>query len=99
MSGSDFVSGRTLGAVRVSEESAFCTTGTEIRCYPVVDTLEIVRTQAEIGVTALRPRPWDAQDPVLGPPVMRGLQQLIRGCPEPLVIEQGGHFVQEHGEP
>ena len=66
MSGSDFVSGRTLGAVRVSEESAFCTTGTEIRCYPVVDTLEIVRTQAEIGVTALRPRPWDAQDPVLG---------------------------------
>ncbi len=40
-----------------------------------------------------------AQDPVLGPPVMRGLQQLIRGCPEPLVIEQGGHFVQEHGEP
>lgn len=40
-----------------------------------------------------------AQDPVLGPRVMRGLQQLIRGCPEPLVIEQGGHFVQEHGEP
>jgi tRNA(adenine34) deaminase len=40
-----------------------------------------------------------AQDPVLGTPVMRGLQQLIRGCPEPMVVEQGGHFVQEHGEP
>ncbi|MBX3587553.1 MAG: tRNA adenosine(34) deaminase TadA [Ramlibacter sp.] len=40
-----------------------------------------------------------AQDPVLGVPVMRGLQQLIRGCPQPLVLEQAGHFVQEHGEP
>jgi tRNA(adenine34) deaminase len=40
-----------------------------------------------------------AQDPVLGPPVMRGLQKLIRGCPEPMVIEPAGHFVQEHGEP
>ncbi len=40
-----------------------------------------------------------AQDPVLGPSVMRGLQKMIRGCPEPLVIEQAGHFVQEQGEP
>jgi tRNA(adenine34) deaminase len=40
-----------------------------------------------------------AQDPVLGPPVMRGLQALIRGCGEPVVLEQAGHFVQEHGEP
>ncbi|HSV51983.1 MAG TPA: tRNA adenosine(34) deaminase TadA [Burkholderiaceae bacterium] len=38
-----------------------------------------------------------AQDPVLGPPVMRALAQTIRGCPEPMVIEQAGHFVQEHG--
>ncbi|WP_411883400.1 tRNA adenosine(34) deaminase TadA [Polaromonas sp. YR568] len=40
-----------------------------------------------------------AQDPVLGPPVMRELQALIRGCGEPVVFEQAGHFVQEHGEP
>jgi len=40
-----------------------------------------------------------AQDPVLGMPVMQALQQHIRGCPEPMVIEQGGHFVQELGEP
>jgi tRNA(adenine34) deaminase len=40
-----------------------------------------------------------AQDPVLGPAVMRELQQAIRGCPEPLVIANAGHFVQEHGEP
>ena len=39
------------------------------------------------------------QDPVLGLPVMRGLQQLIRGCGEPLLLAQAGHFVQEHGEP
>jgi tRNA(adenine34) deaminase len=39
------------------------------------------------------------QDPVLGLPVMRELQQMIRGCPEPLLIANAGHFVQEHGEP
>ncbi len=39
------------------------------------------------------------QDPVLGLPVMRGLQQLISGCPEPLLVEEAGHFVQERGEP
>jgi tRNA(adenine34) deaminase len=40
-----------------------------------------------------------AQDPVLGLPVMQALRQNIRGCPEPMVIEHAGHFVQEHGEP
>ena len=40
-----------------------------------------------------------AQDPVLGLPVMEALRKSIRGCPEPMVIEQAGHFVQEHGEP
>lgn len=39
-----------------------------------------------------------AQDPVLGPPVMQALRTQIRGCPEPLVLPQAGHFVQEHGE-
>lgn len=38
------------------------------------------------------------QDPVLGLPVMLNLQRLIRNCPEPLRLEQAGHFVQEHGE-
>ncbi len=38
------------------------------------------------------------QDPVLGVPVMQALRQSIRGCPEPLVLPQAGHFVQEHGE-
>jgi haloalkane dehalogenase len=39
------------------------------------------------------------KDPVLGPPVMRGLQKLIRGCPEPMEVADGGHFVQEWGVP
>jgi tRNA(adenine34) deaminase len=39
-----------------------------------------------------------AQDPVLGVPVMEQLRRDIRGCAEPLVLPQAGHFVQEHGE-
>ena len=37
-------------------------------------------------------------DPVLGPPAMKVLHDLIRGCPAPLEIPGGGHFVQEWGE-
>ncbi|MCC2674342.1 MAG: putative bifunctional protein : haloalkane dehalogenase [Ramlibacter sp.] len=39
-----------------------------------------------------------AQDPVLGVSVMQALRDQIRGCPEPMVLPQAGHFVQEHGE-
>ena len=50
---------------------------------------------------------WDGQtlmvigqeDPVLGEPVMRALQNQIRGCSEVMLLPQAGHFVQEHGEP
>ncbi len=38
------------------------------------------------------------RDPVLGPPVMAQLRQTIRGCPTPMEVEDGGHFVQEQGE-
>lgn len=38
-------------------------------------------------------------DPVLGPDVMNRLRENIKGCPEPMMIEGGGHFVQEWGEP
>ena len=37
------------------------------------------------------------QDPVLGEPVMRALQSQIKGCPEPMVLPDAGHFVQEQG--
>ena len=39
-----------------------------------------------------------AKDPVLGPPVMKLLRSWIRGAPEPIVIENGGHFLQEWGD-
>lgn len=38
------------------------------------------------------------KDPVLGPPVMRALHGVIRGCPPPMEIAEGGHFLQEWGE-
>jgi haloalkane dehalogenase len=39
-----------------------------------------------------------AKDPVLGPPVMRQLRSWIRNCREPLIIDNGGHFLQEWGD-
>jgi pimeloyl-ACP methyl ester carboxylesterase len=39
------------------------------------------------------------QDPVLGPPVMLSLARTIRGCPPPLEVPEGGHFLQEWGAP
>ena len=36
-------------------------------------------------------------DPVLGPDVMARLRAIIRGCPAPLEVPDGGHFVQEKG--
>ena len=39
------------------------------------------------------------RDPVLGETVMEELRSLIRGCPEPMKLEEAGHFVQEYGEP
>ena len=38
-------------------------------------------------------------DPVLGGPQMDQLRAQIKNCPEPMLIEEGGHFLQEWGEP
>jgi len=38
-------------------------------------------------------------DPVLGPRQMAHLRAGIRNCPPAMEIEEGGHFVQEWGEP
>ena len=66
-----------------------------------VDGAEISRKAREFWQTD-----WDgqtlmtigAQDPVLGLDTMYGLQKLIKNCPEPMVLDRAGHFVQEHGE-
>ncbi|WP_395700038.1 haloalkane dehalogenase [Aquabacterium sp.] len=39
------------------------------------------------------------KDPVLGPAAMAALRETIRGCPPPMEIAEGGHFVQEWGAP
>ncbi len=39
------------------------------------------------------------QDPVLGAPAMQWLRQVIRNCPPPLEVAEGGHFLQEWGAP
>ena len=39
------------------------------------------------------------RDPVLGAPAMRSLHGVIRGCPPPLEVAEGGHFLQEWGAP
>jgi len=41
--------------------------------------------------------PGGMQDPVLGEPAMRHLHQSINGCPEPIIVNDGGHFLQEWG--
>lgn len=38
------------------------------------------------------------KDPVLGVPTMQALRKIIRGCPEPYLHAEGGHFLQEWGE-
>ena len=39
------------------------------------------------------------QDPVLGLPTMLALQKSIQGCPAPLPVVDGGHFLPEWGAP
>ena len=36
-------------------------------------------------------------DPVLGPPAMKMLREIIRNCPPPLELADAGHFTQEAG--
>ena len=55
---------------------------------PIVFIVEAIQSFMAIGV----------QDPVMGVPSMLSLHAAIAGCPPPLRIEDGGHFVQEQGE-
>jgi haloalkane dehalogenase len=38
------------------------------------------------------------QDPVLGPPVMKAMAKIIRNCPPPHEVAEGGHFLRAWGE-
>jgi pimeloyl-ACP methyl ester carboxylesterase len=39
------------------------------------------------------------KDPVFNLPVMQSIRAVVRGCPPPMEVAEGGHFVQEWGEP
>lgn len=62
----DIIHGSHLGALYVSEESAFGTTGTERRVFPVADSPEVTLDQAELERPQLHVNPWDYQNPVFG---------------------------------
>ncbi|MBI1339881.1 alpha/beta fold hydrolase [bacterium] len=80
-----------------------------VRRFPEIVPVSPDMEGADIGVAARRflSTEWTGEsfmavgeaDPVLGLAVMAGLRSIIRGCPEPMLIPEGGHFVQEWGEP
>ena len=80
-----------------------------VRSFPEIVPIRPDMPGADTGRAALRylAETWAGatfmaigpEDPVLGEPVMRALAARIRGCPEPMIVEGGGHFLQEWGQP
>jgi haloalkane dehalogenase len=67
---------------------------------PDMEGVEVSRRAAEFWACRWTGATFMAvgeRDPVLAP-VMPALRATIRGCPDPLVLPEAGHFVQEHGE-
>ncbi len=67
---------------------------------PQAEGAEISRRAREFWKSQWTGRSYMAigmKDPVLGAPVMQALRRIIRGCPEPLQLDEAGHFVQEAG--
>lgn len=80
-----------------------------VRTFP---ELVMVSPDMEGVETSKRAREWwrrdwsgesfmavGTQDPVLGKTIMQSLQRDIRNCPDPLYLNDAGHFVQEWGAP
>lgn len=80
-----------------------------VRMFPEIVPIRPDMEGADTGRAALRylSEEWSGEtfmaigpeDPVLGEPVMRALAARIRHCPKPMIVEGGGHFLQEWGEP
>ncbi len=69
---------------------------------PEMEGVEVSRAAAAFWSSEWQGKSFMAigmADPVLGPPAMMKLHSLINGCPPPMEIAGGGHFVQEWGEP
>ncbi len=79
-----------------------------VRRFPQMVMIEPGMEGVETSKRALKfwREDWDgesfmaigAQDPVLGIDAMMPLRKSIRNCPEPLILDDAGHFVQEKGE-
>ncbi len=79
-----------------------------VRTFPALVPITPEMEGADVGkrAGAFWSGEWDGKifmavgekDPVLGPPVMKMMQMILKGCPEPLVLPEAGHFVQEQGE-
>jgi tRNA(adenine34) deaminase len=70
--------------------------------HPAAEGAELSRRAREWFRTEWAGRTFMAvgmKDPVLGPPVMAHVRNLIRNCPPPLEVADGGHFLQEWGAP
>jgi pimeloyl-ACP methyl ester carboxylesterase len=79
-----------------------------VRTFPAIVPIEKDMEGADVGrrAGAFWSGEWDGpifmavgeKDPVLGPPVMAMMRMILKGCPEPLMLPNAGHFVQEHGD-
>ena len=80
-----------------------------VRRFPALVPIDPSMDGVDTGMAAVKfwSQDWSGdsfmaigmRDPVLGPPAMKMLRKIIRNCPEPMEIADGGHFVQEWGEP
>lgn len=69
---------------------------------PAMDGVEVSRQAVSWWRDEFAGRSFMAigiQDRILGAAVMERVHGVIRGCPEPMRVEDAGHFVQEWGEP
>ena len=78
-----------------------------VRRFPAIVPISPEMEGADLGRRAARwwSEVWTGKtfmavgmnDPVLGPSVMAELCKVIQGCPAPLEVAEGGHFLQERG--
>lgn len=79
-----------------------------VRAFPELVMIDPEMQGVNISKRAMKwwSQSWQGQsfmavgmkDTVISYENMKGLQQIIKGCPEPLCINDGDHFVQEWGE-
>lgn len=79
-----------------------------VRRFPAIVPITPDMEGADLGkrAGAFWSTEWDGpifmavgeKDPVLGPKVMAMMRMVLKGCPEPLMLPDAGHFVQEQGD-